>query len=168
MQREQLAADGAGHEHLAAEGAEREGLAADGARREHLAADGARRERPGVARARRVRGPAHAPLRAGRLMRQAQAAMELLRLLALTMMALQPGVAGGAETVGNSSVGKVGGASLLQSSYFLIYSKVRIHSGARLPSGRGGEFRPERIRVLSCRSNLPLLKRPYSQPPNLG
>ncbi|KAF6340628.1 transmembrane 7 superfamily member 3 [Rhinolophus ferrumequinum] len=33
--------------------------------------------------------------------------MELLRLLALAMMALQPGVAGGAETVGNSSVGVI-------------------------------------------------------------
>lgn len=38
----------------------------------------------------------------------ARAAMGLLRLLALAALASQPGVAGGAETIGNSSAGKAG------------------------------------------------------------
>lgn len=66
----------------------------------HLASDGARRGRPWVAPA-RLWGPA-------------LAAMGLLPLLVLAVLALEPGAASGAETVGNSSEGKVGGASLLR------------------------------------------------------
>lgn len=77
-----------------------------GVRRERLAADGAERERPGVARA-----GLRAASRPWRWLRRARAAMGLLRLLALAALAAlasQPGVAGGAETVGNSSAGKAG------------------------------------------------------------
>lgn len=62
----------------------------------HLGSDGARRGRPGVALARR-RGPA-------------RAAMGLLRLLLIVVLASVTPAAGGAEIVGNSSEGKVGGA----------------------------------------------------------
>lgn len=71
-----------------------------GVRRVRLTGDGTRRERPGVVRARR-RGPAWA-------------VMGLLRLLVLAVLVSEPSVAGGAETVGNFSEGKVRGASLLQ------------------------------------------------------
>lgn len=120
VRRVHLAGDGGGREHLADGGAGREHLADDGAGREHLEGDGAGRERPGVARA-RLRGPVRAPLRPWRLLRRARAAMGLLRLLALAVLASQPGVAGGVDTVGNSSVGKVGGASRLQPKLLLHF-----------------------------------------------
>lgn len=71
-----------------------------GVRRVRLESDGTRRERPRVA-----------PVRPRGLTR---AAMGLLRLLVLAVLASKPGVAGGAETVGNSSEGKVRGAPRLQ------------------------------------------------------
>lgn len=106
--------------HLAGDGGGREHLADGGAGREHLEGDGAGRERAGLARA-RLRGPVRAPLRPWRLLRRARAAMGLLRLLALAVLASHPGVAGGAETVGNSSVGKVGGASRVQPKLLLNF-----------------------------------------------
>lgn len=62
----------------------------------HLRSDDARRWRPGVALA-RLLGPA-------------RAAMELLRLLLIAVLASVTRAAGGAEIVGSSSEGKVGGA----------------------------------------------------------
>lgn len=118
--REHLADGGGGREHLADGGAGREHLVDDGAGREHLEGDGAGRERAWVARA-RLRGLVRAPLRPWRLLRRARAAMGLLRLLALAVLASQPGVAGGAETIGNSSVGKIGGASRLQPKLLLHF-----------------------------------------------
>lgn len=157
---EQLAADGAGREQLAVEDpgrehqeAKRDGgeqLAAEGAGREQLAAKDARRERPRLARV-RLRGPAHAPLRPWQLFREAQAAMELLRLMALAMLASQPAVAGGAETVGNSSVGKVGGASFLQPKVLFHFLQGRDPPRGLVPSKRGGEFsRTSRTRSETC------------------
>ncbi|KAM7115490.1 transmembrane 7 superfamily member 3 isoform 1-T1 [Molossus nigricans] len=52
-----------------------------------------------------MRGPERAAPRPWPWLRRARAAMRLLRLLALAALASQPGVAGGAETAGNSSVG---------------------------------------------------------------
>lgn len=115
-----------------------------GVQREHLAGDGAERERPGVARA-RPRGPERAAPRPWRWLRRARAAMGLLRLMALAALASQPGVAGGAETVGNSSVGKVGAPPFCTPRGFCIIScKVEVHPRVCAPSSRGGEFRAGR------------------------
>lgn len=98
-------------------------------RREHLAGDGAERERPGVARA-RLRGPERAALRPWPWLRRARAAMRLLRLLALAALASQPGVAGGAETVGNSSVGKVGGLTSATQVALAFLARSKSTSGS--------------------------------------
>lgn len=147
---EQLAADGAGREQPASEGAGREHQEARSDGGEQLAAEGARRERPRLARA-RLRGPVHAPLRPWQLFREAQAAMGLLRLMALAMLASQPAVAGGAETVGNSSVGKVGGASFLQPKLLFHFLQGQDLPRGLAPSRRGGEFsRTGRTRSGTC------------------
>lgn len=81
-----------------------------------LASDGTLRQRPGIARVRR-QSPA-------------RAAMGLLRLLVLAVLASEPGVAGGAETVGNSSEGKGRGASVLQPQVGFAFL-----AGSQSPSG---------------------------------
>lgn len=113
-----------------------------GVRREHLAGDGAERERPGVARA-RLRGPERAALRPWPWLRRARAAMRLLRLLALAALAPQPEVAGGAETVGNSSVGKVGGGLTSAPQVALAFL-------ARSKSTSGSSLAAEAVRSASA------------------
>lgn len=94
------------------------------------AGHGSGRGRSGVARA-RLRGPTRVPHRPWWWPGPAPAAMGLLRLLVLALLASQPEVVGGAETVGNSSEGKVGSASLLQPTVafaFLARSKSILES----------------------------------------
>lgn len=96
-----------------------------GVRRVRLEGDGTRRERPGVAPV-RLRG-------------LARAAMGLLRLLVLAVLASKPGVAGGAETVANSSEGKGRGASLLQPRVgFAFLARSRSTSGSVRLAGQLG------------------------------
>lgn len=100
-----------------------------GARRESWAGDGAEFERAGVARA-RLRCPERAAVRPWRRLRRARVAMGLLRLVVLAALAAQPGVAGGAETVGNSSVGKVRVAPFLQpKQLFAFLARSKSTSG---------------------------------------
>lgn len=109
-----------------------------GVRRVRLASDGTGRERPGVARA-RLRG-------------RTRAAMGLLRLLVLAVLASEPRMAGGAETVGNSSEGKVRGASLLQPQVgFAFLAGSQSTSGSVHLAGQVVvQNRQEWIRVFSC------------------
>lgn len=134
-----------------------------GVQREHPAGDGAEREPPGVARARR-RGPERAALRPWRWLRRAQAAMGLLRLMALAALASQPGVAGGAETVGNASVGKLGAPPSAPRGAFAFPARSEVHPrSVRLAAEAAGTEAAGAGQGPSRRRKCPLLaRRPHS------